>query len=132
MGDGEPEMVTGGISHRWRDKPISEITGDDLYELVEEARTDGIPGMLRKTTEPSDARARHLAAALGAMFGWLIRHRRIKVNPYSGVYRPPSLKPRQHVLNIRTDTRDADELRWFWKATGVMVTPTGTCADCCC
>ena len=123
--DDAPEIIKGGISDRWRDRLISEIDGDDLFGVVEEAKKNGIPGLFLKTTESSDARARHFSAALGSLFGWLVKQRRIKINPYSGVYRPPALKARDHVLNIRTDIRDADELRWFWAAATAMAYPYG-------
>jgi integrase len=124
-GDDAPTIVKGGLSDRWRSRRISEIDGDELFGLVKEAQRDGIPGLGRKSTEPSASRARHFSAALGALFSWLLEERRIKTNPYLGVKRPAKLDPRQHTLNIRTDTRGADELRWFWKATEQMGYPYG-------
>ncbi len=36
----------------------------------------------------SDARGRAMAAAVGKLFSWAARHRRIKINPALGMYRP--------------------------------------------
>ncbi len=65
--------------------------------------------------------------ALGALFKWAARHRRdaIHVNPMAGVWRPAPPSQRQRVLNARGEIRQADELRQFWKATGIMGQPFG-------
>jgi hypothetical protein len=88
--------------------------------------------MLRKTIEPSNARAHHLSATLGSLFGWLTKQRQIKINPYSRSIVRRIQRKRVHTLNIDTDVRGADELRWFWTAATAMATLTGTCANCCC
>ncbi len=65
--------------------------------------------------------------ALGALFKWASRHRRdaIHVNPIAGVWRPAPPSQRQRVLNARGEIRQADELRQFWKATGITGQPFG-------
>lgn len=105
----EPKIVKGSICDRWRDKPVPEITADDLYLLVQEARRHRVPGMAKRGKGPSDARGRHLAAVLSSLFKWLKAHRRIKVNPALELEKPIPSRARRRVLN------DA-ELREVWLA----------------
>src|SRR5262245_15068663 len=112
----EPTEVPGGLAQRWRDKPIAEIDGHDLYSVIDEARHRGIPGVERRNEGISDARGRKMADALSPLFGSLHAHRRIAVDPSIGVWRPPPAASRDRVLNARADVRRADELRWFWSA----------------
>jgi integrase len=116
--DGEPTEIEGGLASRWRDKPISEIDGHDVHSLIDEARRRGVPGLERRNEGISDARGRRMADALGSMFGWLLQHRRIAVDPTVGVWKPPAPAARERVLNCKPDVRRADELRWFWSACG--------------
>src|SRR5262249_20111162 len=88
--DGEPTQIEGGLAARWRDRSISEIDGHDVHTLIDEARRRGTPGLERRNEGISDARGRKMADALGGMFGWLLQHRRIAVDPTVGVWRPPS------------------------------------------
>jgi integrase len=122
-------MIPHGLAERWRDRPISEITGNDIRNLVDEADRYGIPGMEKRTTGSSDARARKMRDALGSLFGWLVdrapQHRRIIADPTIGVSRPDSPKARDRVLNSKPDVRRADELRWFWSATDAVSEPVG-------
>jgi integrase len=124
-GSGDPTMIPHGLAERWRDRPISEISAHDVYSLVDEANRYGIPGMEKRTTGSSDARARKMRDALGSLFNWLLQHRRITVDPCLGVWRPPTPEPRDRVLNFKPDVRRADELRWFWSATDAVSEPVG-------
>ena len=124
-GDGEPTTIKESLCGRWSDRPIAEIDGDDIYAIVDESRHAGIPGLGRKNMGASDARGRSMADALGTMFGWLLEHRRIKVDPSIGIHRPGPPKARDRVLNVKTDIRNADELRWFWNACDVAGYPFG-------
>jgi integrase len=114
--DGQPTTIKGGLCERWADKPIANIDGDDIYTIVDEAIHDGIPGLEQRNEGPSDARGRKMADVLGTMFKWLHQKRRIKVNPSLGSHRPKAPVARERVLNVKTDVRNADELRWFWAA----------------
>jgi integrase len=124
-GSDDPTMIPHGLAERWRDRPISEITGNDIRNLVDEADRYGIPGMEKRTEGSSDARARKMRDALGSLFGWLLQHRRIVADPALGMWRPPSPAPRHRVLNCKPDKRGADELRWFWSATYAVSEPVG-------
>ena len=124
--DGEPATIKGSLCDRWSDRPAAEIDGDDVYAVVDESKHAGIPGLGRKNMGVSDARGRGLSVALGAMFGWLLEHRRIKTNPVIGVHRPGPPPSRDRVLNVKTDVRNADELRWLWQACDAMGYPFGS------
>jgi integrase len=124
-GSGDPTMIPHGLAERWRDRPISEISAHDVYSLVDEANRYGIPGMEKRTTGSSDARARKMRDALGSMFNWLLQHRRITIDPCLGVWRPPTPEPRDRVLNFKPDVRRADELRFFWTACDAVSEPVG-------
>ena len=114
---GDPTVIKGGLCERWAEKPIADITEDNIYRVVKEARDEGIPGIERRNTRKSNPRGRRMADALGAMFKWLKAERRIAVNPCIGLDRPKPPAARERVLNVKTDVRNADELRWFWAAT---------------
>jgi integrase len=126
----EPTTIKGGLSDRWRDKPIAEINGRDIHAIIDEARCFAIPGLPPRNSGTSDPRGRKLADALGAMFKWLMRHRRaaIVANPCLGSYRPDAPASRERVLNFRPDVRGADELRWFWDACDAVGEPFGAIA----
>jgi integrase len=113
---GEPEMIQGGLAERWRERSVTEIASHDIYSLTDEARRFGIPGTKKRTQGLSDARARKMRDALGSLFGWLLTHRKITVDPCLGVWRPGPSAPRTRVL-------DAAEIRWFWRACDAVGEP---------
>jgi integrase len=119
---GEPTRIKGGLAERWAERPVKEITGQDIYNVIDEARRSGIPGLERRNAGVSDSRARKMADALGSMFGWAIKHGQ---NPAAGVWRPSPPAPRDRVLNVKPDVRGADELRWFWAACDKIGDPVG-------
>ena len=131
--DGQPEVIEGGLCKRWADKPVAEITNDEVEVLVEEARDKGIPGRPIRNRGQSDVRAREMAGTLNAMFNWLVGKKRmtasgkrspwITANPALGVDKPNAPLPRKRVLNTEPNKRGADELRWFWKASEKMGEP---------
>jgi integrase len=98
------EMVSGGLAHRWRNRPIAEITAHEIYSTIAKCR--------------SSSRARHLYSALSTMFGWLLEHRVIDKDPCDGVARPEPPRARDRVLSD-------DELRWFWGACARIDEPFG-------
>jgi hypothetical protein len=103
------EVVPKGLTDRWRNRPVTEISSDDIYAVVEEVREHGVPGLQRRTAGPSEARARAMFSVLSKMFAWLMEKRRVKQNPCVGVARPDGPESRDRVLK---DT----ELASFWKA----------------
>ena len=124
-GNTEPTTIKGALADRWRERLPAEVTGDDVYAMIDEARHHGIPGLGKRGKGPSEARARKMADALSAVFGWMHEHRRIKLNPCLGVHRPAPPSKGSRVLNVKTDVRGADELRWFWAACDQIGAPFG-------
>jgi integrase len=116
--DTEPEVLRGGLADVWADKPVSEITDDEVYAVVDSARRSGVPGLGRRGKGASDPRGRKLYAALSVLFRWLMRHRRVRANPCMGVERPGPPPPRQRVLTEQ-------EVRWLWKACHRLGPPFG-------
>ncbi|WP_445501264.1 AAA family ATPase [Microvirga sp. G4-2] len=112
------KTIPGGLVDRWHDKPISEISTDDVYALVDEARRQGIPGIGRRNTGLSEARARAMFSCLSKMFGWLVAHRRTKTNPCVGIPRPAAPPARERVSSD-------SEIRWFWTACDTLSSPFG-------
>jgi integrase len=119
---GLPTEVKGGLIQRWAERSMKEITSQDIYNVIDEARRSGIPGLEKRNSGVSDARARKMADALGALFGWACRHGQ---NPVAGVWRPDPPVARDRVLNVKSDTRGADELRWFWAGCDELGEPVG-------
>ena len=125
---GGPTLIAGGLAERWRDKAIAEITGEDIYIAVDEAREKGVPGRRVRNSEPSNARAHEMVSALGAMFKYLHGKRRVASNPCVGIERPEGPPARDRVLNVKADRRGADELRWLWAACDAAGAPMGPLA----
>ncbi len=78
--------IPGGLADRWRNRPVGEITSNDVHAIVAECIKTGVPGM-RAAPRASNNRGRKMGDALGALFKWAARHRRdaIHVNPVTGV-----------------------------------------------
>jgi integrase len=108
--DSEPRTIKGGLTERWRNRPIAEISSHDIYSIVDEAKRHGTPGLEKRSNEIKDSRGRAIARTLSKLFGWALQHRRVTANPCTGVYVPPAPKARDRVL---TD----DEIIRFWRAT---------------
>jgi integrase len=107
--EGSLEVIPKGLGDRWRDRPLGEITGDDIFGIVDEAREHGTPGLERRVDGPSENRAMAMFATLSSMFSWLLSKRRVSANPCAGVARPKVAESRDRVL------KDS-ELVAFWKA----------------
>ena len=112
------DPIRGGLAERWRDKPLTDITSHDIYTVIDEARRRGVPGLSRRNDGISDARGRSMARTLSKLFGWLLAHRRITVNPTLGVYCPPAPRPRYRVLTN-------DEIKLLWAACAQVGEPFG-------
>ena len=116
---GDVVVIKGGLCDRWSQPVDHRDHNDDIFLTIEEARSSGTPGLQRRNDGASDARGRKMANVLAAIFGWLRRSRQIAVNPCADIDQPPGPMKRQRALNTRIDTRNADELRWFWQACDV-------------
>jgi integrase len=113
---GEATETKGGLLQRWADKPIRKIDGHDIWNVIDEARRIGVPGLEARNPDKSDARARGLFVALSSFFTWAQRHRLIEVNPCRTVPRPAAATVRDRVLST-------DEVRWFWQAAETADAP---------
>ena len=108
--DGESlELIPKGLADRWSGRAIADITGDDIFEVIDECREKGVPGLERRADGPSEPRAMVMFATLSKMFSWLVERRRVAANPCAGIKRPKKQDARDRVL---TDA----EVAAFWKA----------------
>jgi integrase len=112
-------LIPRGVAQRWRDKPISDVTADDLHVLVREVEHHGVPGLERRTTGRTESRARATHAALSKLFAWLVAERLVAASPVVGVGKPAPAKARDRVL---TDA----EILAFWRACTDATPPGGT------
>src|SRR5262245_1043213 len=62
--EGELQILPKSICHRWADRPLVEITSDDLHHVIDEAVERGIPGLRRSGNRRSAAQGRVLYALL--------------------------------------------------------------------
>ncbi|MGY8681094.1 integrase arm-type DNA-binding domain-containing protein [Bradyrhizobium sp. UFLA05-153] len=115
----DPELnpVPGGLAKRWAERPVTSITEDELWQVIDHAR-GGIGGLGVKKKAQLSSRARKMHSALSVLFGWLKAQRRIKVNPMLGIEPPKPPAARRRVLSH-------SELKAFWAATDAVTPPFG-------
>jgi integrase len=111
------EPTPDGLAQRWRDKLVSEITADDIHDLVAEMRSKGTPG-LKVRTAMSDSAARVALLRLSKFFSWSVQQRLATANPTTGVWKPAAGPARERVLSD-------NEVRWLWRAAGDLGEPFG-------
>jgi integrase len=111
-------LIPKGLTERWRDRPVTDIDGHDIYAIVDETRRIGAPGLERRSDRPTESRARAMLSCLSTMFDWLVRKRRVIANPCSGVPRPETPKARDRVLT-------SAEIVKFWPAADGAGDPFG-------
>jgi integrase len=117
-GAGDFTTIKGGLAERWADRPVAEIDGHDIWNVIDEARRVGIPGLAVRNGGISEPRARMFFVALSSLFSWLRRHRRVDASPCASVPRPAKAVARDRLLNKA-------EIVWFWKAADQMGEPFG-------
>jgi integrase len=110
------EVIPGGLADRWRDKPLSEITDDDIHALVDEVREKGVPGLARKSRRATEGMALSMFSTLSTFFKWLLHKRRLKQNPCVALPRPKTPASRDRVLT-------ATEIVAFWSAANELGDP---------
>jgi integrase len=113
------DPIPDGLAQRWHEKPVAEIDDHDIWSAVDEARRRAVPGLDARNEGMSEARARKLHTALGALFAWLKRQRRITSNPCAGLHRPAAPMARERTLSN-------DEIQWFWHACAAVGEPFGS------
>jgi integrase len=112
------ELIPKGLSDRWRDRPLTEIGGDDIHFLIDEIREHGMPGLKVRHAGESEPRARMAHTVFSAFFRWLVEKRRLAVNPCVGLSRPKVGPARDRSLS------DAEIIR-LWQATESARVPFG-------
>jgi integrase len=115
--DAAPTETRGGLAERWADKPVTDIDEHDIFEVVDEAKRFGIPGLTARKKGLSEVRARSFFIALSSLMSWLKRERRIRINPCSGITRPSGGNKRDRELTH-------DEIRYFWAASETIGVPS--------
>lgn len=103
------EIIPGSLADRWRDKRVDRITGEDLYAVLEEVRSKGVPGLEAIVKGRSESRARAFFAAVSSLFTWMTKTQRLRVNVAKTVHRPDPSKSRERVLTEA-------EVAAFWRA----------------
>jgi integrase len=106
--DGD-QIIKGGLVARWGDKPLAQITGHDVFAIVDETRRHGTPGLEVRNPGISDPRGRQMARALSKFFAWCVQHRKIQSSPCAGMHVPPAPTSRDRILS------DAELIR-IWQA----------------
>jgi integrase len=119
--EGQLQLTPKGLADRWRDRPVTGITADDLHFIIDEARERAVPGLKRNGHGPSESMAHQLASVLRRFFVWLLEKRLIKSNPFRDVVAPKATgNSRDRVL---TDA----EIKKFWTACDALDAPAGQC-----
>jgi integrase len=111
-------VIPRSLVDRWGARPVTEIDGHDIHNIVDEVRQRGAPGLERRADGPTESRARAMFSTLSRLFGRLLQQRRIEVNPCANVHHPEAAQARDRVL-----TRD--EIVRFWAATDKVGEPFG-------
>jgi len=114
----ELKVISRGLVERWGDRPLSDINRDDIYDVVDETRERGAPGLERRREGQSEARARAMFSTLSRLFGWLIEKRRVAANPCANVATPKAPAARDRVLSN-------SEIACFWAACDKANQPFG-------
>jgi integrase len=96
----------------WTARPLSSITPDDCWTLVQRARTLGL-GLEVRREGPSESRARLAHSLLGGLFTWCVKKRKLPRSPMAGLEAPEAANARDRVL-------DDDEIGIFWQATEAL------------
>ena len=116
---GEPEIIKGGLAAKWADRDVHEIDDHDVWSVMQDARERGIPGLVVRNKDRSEARARHLITALSSMFTWLRKERRVAANPCREMDRPAAGSKRDRYLL-------SNEIQLLWKACDHVSEPFAT------
>ena len=116
----EPKLIPGGLAERWRDLPVSDITPSELFKLIDECRSSGIPGRARaRKRGPVQSRAREMAAAITPLLDWLVKERHwAEINPAASLGNRRQGPARERVLTN-------EEIAALWRATEGMTNHTG-------
>jgi integrase len=119
--EGQLQITPKGLADRWRDRPVSGITSDDIHWIIDEARERAVPGLKRSGDGPSESMAHQLSSVLRRFFVWLLEKRLIKTNPFKDVVAPKATG------NSRDRFLSDAEVKRFWIACDKLDAPAGHC-----
>jgi integrase len=119
--EGQLQLTPKGLADRWRDRPVSSITSDDIHWVIDEARERAVPGLKRNGHGPSESMAHQLASVLRRFFVWLLEKRLVKSNPFKDVVAPKASG------NSRDRALSDVEIKKFWRACDALDAPAGQC-----
>src|SRR5262249_19198042 len=111
-------VIPKSLVDRWGARPVTEIDGHDIHNIVDETRQRGAPGIERRADGPTESRARAMFSCLSRLFGRLLQQRRIETNPCANVHRPEAGQARDRGLTT-------DEIAQFWATTDRVGEPFG-------
>jgi integrase len=111
-------ILKNSLMARWSDKPITSITPQDIFTVIDESKRQGVPGLEARKAGSSDARGRLMARILSKLFAWAMQHRKVQSNPCIGQYVPPPAASRDRVLSEQ-------DLRKLWTACDQIGPPFG-------
>jgi integrase len=114
----KPTILPGSLCDVWGSRPLSDITDDDLFRLLEQCEKRGVPGWVSRRKGESPAVASLMHATLNKFFRWSIGRRLLRASPIERVQKPSTPRPRDRVL---TDI----EIGRFWAACGTLGEPFG-------
>ena len=92
---------------RWRKRHLSEISKQDVLDLLDEFVDRGSP-----------TKSNHVLASLRTFFNWALHRNLLLVSPCAGVKKPTEEKGRERMLSD-------DEVRWLWRACDEINFPFG-------
>jgi integrase len=119
--EGQLQITPKGLADRWRDRPVSGITSDDIHWVIDEARERAVPGLKRSGDGPSESMAHQVSSVLRRFFVWLLEKRLIKTDPFKDVIAPKASG------NSRSRALSDAEIKKFWIACDKLDAPAGQC-----
>jgi integrase len=117
--DPAPIVLPGSLCDVWRGRSLTDITEDDVYRVIDQCATRGVPGWRSRRKGESPAVAWAMHAALGKFFNWARAKRLIRTNPIEGIAKPRASRPRDRVLTN-------NEIARFWRACESVNEPFGS------
>ncbi|HEV2983773.1 MAG TPA: tyrosine-type recombinase/integrase [Vicinamibacterales bacterium] len=101
----DDNLLRRKVLPRWRQRPIAEITRQDVLQLVQQVADAGAPIV-----------ANRVAALLSKLFKFALDRSLVTASPAVGIPRPGQEHQRDRVLT-------EDELRTLWRSFDVLDTP---------
>ncbi len=107
--DAPPTIRPGSLVYRWCDKPVSEITADEVRSVIRESYRSGVPGRTSRVAGVASSREREMNKTLSRMLTWLHREGLIDGTALAGIHPAEPGRDRDRVLLDK-------ELKALWTA----------------